>query len=483
MIRSAGSKLQKFQKDSIKYHSLVLSLIIVVSFFFANPVITLFVGGLLHTILALFIILSEKKNNSIQITPVSIFFLYVFFSYGISPVFIATQLLEQNYLNIINILVYDNSIEKGYLINSVGILFLHLGLQLLRPNKNIHATINNYSLSKLLFLFLIGIVFLLNPVLSFYLGSFFISSIVWLPIAIILYIVLEDRQSLKISLLQKKIIVTILTVVVLVIQVFSLSKLNILLAMLPLIWLFIKENEKKWKTAAIFILLMVFYSYFIYPFVTSARQNFLSTLTTNNIIGELSSSQEVRSYLIEGDYVAETRKLNPKHNAIEAFLIRMFDSVPSGFISDEVERVGFTNGTTLEYVIYGFVPRVFWPDKPIVSRGGWFTRYIGVDYASATAMTSSGELYWNFGFIGVAVGTFIIGLLYAGLWRMVGTYPQHSVLSVLLYFLVMYGMMVHSEAGSTFIAIIQYYLLFGSLFFIHRSFVNKNILSYSTVSR
>ncbi len=102
----------------------------------------------------------------------------------------------------------------------------------------------------------------------------------------------------------------------------------------------------------------------------------------------------------------------------------------------------------MDYVLYGFIPRVLWPDKPTTSRGGWFTRYIGVDYATAIAMTSFGELYWNFGFIGVAIGMFIIGSLYAGLWRMAGVYPQNSLLTVWLYFLVLYGMMMHSEAGS-----------------------------------
>ena len=104
------------------------------------------------------------------------------------------------------------------------------------------------------------------------------------------------------------------------------------------------------------------------------------------------------------------------------------------------------------------------------------------NFASATAMTSFGELYWNFGFIGVAIGMFIIGLLYAGLWRMAGIYPQYSLLTVWLYFLVLYGMMMHSEAGVVFMAIVQYYIFFGGLFFIRNSFLHKNMVKYSTVS-
>ena len=306
MLKNPVSKFQKYRRDLIKYHSIVLSIIVIASFIIDNPVIILIIGGILHTILALVVILIEKKNNILMITPVSVLFLYVFFSYGISAVFIASQLIEQNFIHFVNVLVYNNSVEKGYLINIVGIFFLHLALQIFRPTKNMSFITYKHSLSKLLFLFSVGVLFLLNPFLSFYLGSFFISSIVWLPLAIILYIVLADNQSLKISLQQKKIIVLILTLLILALQVFSLSKSNILLSLLPLVWLFIKENEKKWKTAIIFIFIMLFYSYFIYPFVTSARQNFMSTLTTNNMIGELSGSAEVRSYILEGDYIQET---------------------------------------------------------------------------------------------------------------------------------------------------------------------------------
>ena len=478
MLRSAGSKLQNFQKESIKFHGLGLSLIVVTSLIFANPIITFIIGGILHTVLAVFIIISEKKNNQLHITPISILFLYVFFSDGLSAIYISTEFLEQDFIPFVNVFVYAKSIEMGYIINILGVFFLHLALQIFRPTKNIGIITYTTSLPRLLFLFLVGILFLVNPVLSLYLGSFLVASIVWLPTALILYIVLASKQSLRITLQQKKIVVIIFTIVVLAIQVFSLSKLNILLALLPAVWFFIIENEKKWKTVMVIILLMIFYSYFIYPFVTSARQNFLSTLTTNNPISELSGSHQVRSYILQGEYVEETRKLDPKHNAIEAFLFRMFDSVPSGFIFNEVEVRGYTLGKSLEYVLYGLVPRIIWPDKPIVSRGGWFTNYVGSDIASATAMTSFGELYWNFGFVGVALGMFIIGALYAGLWRLAGFYPQSSILSVWLYFLVMYGMMMHSEAGSVFIGVIQLYILFGLLILFRRSLYHKNIPNY-----
>ena len=277
MIFQSLKNLKKLQKRSLFYHSIVFAAIILSSIIFEDPILTLTIGGILYTVLAIAVMFFEKKENEIIITPVSVFFLYIFFSYGISPLFIASELTKQDFIEFVNQLVYDKSVEMGFLINSTGIFFLHLGLQIFRPHKNIFLTKYHNSIPKLFLYFTIGIISLLNPILSFYLGSFFTSAVVWLPTVIVLYIVLIDKGSVNITIQQKKIIVISLTIIILALQVFSLSKLNILLSLLPVVWLLIKEGEKIWKTVVTFIFIMLFYAYFIYPFVTSARQNFVPT--------------------------------------------------------------------------------------------------------------------------------------------------------------------------------------------------------------
>ena len=137
MIFQSFKNLKKLEKRSIYYHGLVLAVIVLTSIIFENPIITLILGGILYTALAIAVMLFEKKENSIIITPVSVFFLYIFFSYGISPLFIASELTKQDFIEFVNQLVYDKSIEMGFLINSTGIFFMHLGLQIFRPRKNI----------------------------------------------------------------------------------------------------------------------------------------------------------------------------------------------------------------------------------------------------------------------------------------------------------------------------------------------------------
>ncbi|HJU88380.1 MAG TPA: hypothetical protein VJ672_03265 [Gemmatimonadaceae bacterium] len=88
-----------------------------------------------------------------------------------------------------------------------------------------------------------------------------------------------------------------------------------------------------------------------------------------------------------------------------------------------VDEDGFLAGETLEYLAYAFVPRVIWPEKPIIAKGQWFAGRIGQGFPTATGgfsnsinMTVQGELYLNFGWLGVIVGCLIFGALQAILW-------------------------------------------------------------------
>lgn len=66
------------------------------------------------------------------------------------------------------------------------------------------------------------------------------------------------------------------------------------------------------------------------------------------------------------------------------------------------------------------LPRALWPDKPILSRGTWFSvHYMDMpeETGSSTAMTLFGESYLFGGWLGTVVGLFGFGLLLAFLFR------------------------------------------------------------------
>ena len=77
---------------------------------------------------------------------------------------------------------------------------------------------------------------------------------------------------------------------------------------------------------------------------------------------------------------------------------------------------GFYGGATLDYLSYVFVPRFLWPDKPVIAKGQWFAAEIGQGrwldsglFSNSINMTIPGELYLNFGWIGMIFGCFVVG--------------------------------------------------------------------------
>ena len=87
------------------------------------------------------------------------------------------------------------------------------------------------------------------------------------------------------------------------------------------------------------------------------------------------------------------------------------------------ERDGYLEGATLEYLGYAFIPRFIWPEKPRIAKGAWFALEIGQAHVrsdgsitNSVAMSIPGELYLNFGWVGVAIGCLLYGALLAVFW-------------------------------------------------------------------
>jgi hypothetical protein len=73
----------------------------------------------------------------------------------------------------------------------------------------------------------------------------------------------------------------------------------------------------------------------------------------------------------------------------------------------------FQYGNTLSPLISAFIPRLIWPSKPSVPVGQMMNKEFRVSDVADTYISPShlGELFWNFGWAGVAVGMTLIGLL------------------------------------------------------------------------
>jgi hypothetical protein len=92
---------------------------------------------------------------------------------------------------------------------------------------------------------------------------------------------------------------------------------------------------------------------------------------------------------------------------------------------------GFLEGESLQYMAYVFIPRFIWPEKPLIQMGAWFAEKIGLGwkdydgrYHNSINMTIPGELYLNYGYSGVLIGSFLIGFIFRLFWNTVSSWKN-----------------------------------------------------------
>jgi hypothetical protein len=114
-----------------------------------------------------------------------------------------------------------------------------------------------------------------------------------------------------------------------------------------------------------------------------------------------------------GIVLSAEKKVNEGPDRAQTFLER---ASLKGSVQMIVERTGngvdFQHGYTLTPIAAAFVPKLLWAGKTEVLTGQLVNKAFHVSESENTYISPShlGELYWNFGWAGVAVGMTIIGL-------------------------------------------------------------------------
>lgn len=90
-------------------------------------------------------------------------------------------------------------------------------------------------------------------------------------------------------------------------------------------------------------------------------------------------------------------------------------------IRDTPNVMDYQLGATILPLLYAWIPRALWPDKPIISFSKIFGEtYLGQFFSgtgTAASVTMLGEVYLNFHIAGMIVGSFLIGLILRAIYE------------------------------------------------------------------
>jgi len=178
------------------------------------------------------------------------------------------------------------------------------------------------------------------------------------------------------------------------------------LAGIPVIARWYTRRHLPWKSLLVLLLILIFV---VFPVVNTYR------------LFDPHMSEEARA---EGtlDTLTSWDRTSYIDHSIGSFQSRLAAvNMLAAVVRDVPRWVPYAKGKTIIDLLPLFIPRVFWPDKPVFRMGRTFGetfRVVGaLDEETNVAVTVPGELYWNFSWPGIVVGMMLLGMLMRWLYR------------------------------------------------------------------
>lgn len=143
-----------------------------------------------------------------------------------------------------------------------------------------------------------------------------------------------------------------------------------------------------------------------------------------------------------------------------------------------VSRCGYDKpyqgGATLTPLAAAFIPKILWPDKPSLAVGQIFNREFGVSEVADTYISPShvGEIYWNFGWMGILLSFPMIGLLLGAIGSRCSADPEPSVTRLLIVVVTIYAFAIGSE-GTIAVAYVVWLRSMAAVGFMHWIFARR----------
>lgn len=456
--------------NKILVNYLIFLLIICVLFLFqVSPSFFLFVSGIIATSLFGWIMYSEYRNNEIRITPILATSIIPFFMLGIASVYKSFIYLAQNYEVLAATQVSTNSIIIAYLMVAIGLFFQILGMILLRPKTERMISKNLVRIDIQLVKY-----FILFLVIAELTGEFFELGIIQnflyqIPLAILIFISIKDRNNLLTTYAYKRNFVLVGSGLIFLLNLTSLSKTTLVFSMIPVLLFYIIQSfkDRKKRILIVFAVISVSAVYFLFvqPLVSNARL-FSKIYKVDITPGSLAN------FILSGDYNITLSNVDIDKNPIEIFLSRMFELNAPAYIYEQTNKEGYLTGSTFENIAYGLIPRLVWPSKPLIPQGKEFSYQISGIEDVYVGMLISGELYWNFGFLGIIIGSFLLGFLIGYMWRQNNKFMLDNFIFFTIYLYLLQACIGGSEFSAVFIGLFQLLVIF----YLVRLFHNFKVL-------
>jgi hypothetical protein len=134
----------------------------------------------------------------------------------------------------------------------------------------------------------------------------------------------------------------------------------------------------------------------------------------------------------------------------------------------------FQNGRTLLDLPFAFIPRIIWPNKPSVPAGQLFNREFihGGERDTNISPSHLGELYWNFGWVGVIVGLTLIGAVLGVIGRKSSLADRLSLTRMLVLIATIKGVCLGFE-GSIAVAYVVWLRSLAAIGILHVLFARR----------
>lgn len=415
---------------------------------------TLGVGGIVISATYLTIGYEESKFQEFWLSPLSFFFFWYSVGYGFSAIYAASEAYDTGFLTLVTQIVSGHDLAAGYMLSLCGAVALHGGYLWTRvrrsKKKQIEASDDKKRSSFPLWalVWLLGILSLMRPE---YFESIGVARAIMqlAPFGVMLSYCSLPRQYFRLNEGMYLIWFFFGNGILILAAFYDGSKYFSMLAFLPALSALLVR--KRWRKALPFVFASgaVLYLFVVAPVLMRSR----------GITGVDSQLQKLEIGAVDTLMSFREDTLFAFQEETDKFLYRQFESTAGGFIVSDVREHGFKYGQTMENLTYAFIPRIIWPDKPLVTRGSWFTSYLGgsgseEESKTSTGMYSAGELYWNFGMPGVVFGMFIMGAMFSYLASVVGDGPQQRVIPMIIFMDVVARIVEQAAATEVFVLLV-----------------------------